>query len=150
MSAVDELAAIVAEYGWTVAVAESLTCGLLASAVGAGAGASTWFRGGLVAYVDDVKFEVLGVTPGPVISESCAREMAHGIRSLVNADLSMSVTGVGGPGSTEGKPAGAVFVACALLDHVAVREHHFDGDPQSVMRQAVDAAVALALEVARA
>jgi nicotinamide-nucleotide amidase len=142
---VDELARLVKERGLTVAVAESLTCGKLAATLGAAGEASEWFRGGVVAYANEVKFEVLGVTPGPVISESCARELATGVQRLLSADLALSATGVGGPGPEEGKPEGTVFTAVALGDHLDVREWHFEGGPEAVLQQTSRVAVEQAL-----
>jgi len=97
--AVAAKARLVAEHasrrGLTVAVAESLTSGRLASALGEAPDASEWFRGAVVAYASAVKFDVLGVTPGPVVTASCAREMATGARNLLAADVSVAGTGVG-------------------------------------------------------
>ncbi|MCU1441177.1 MAG: hypothetical protein JWP85_2174 [Rhodoglobus sp.] len=145
--AVEELARRVTSRGLTVAVAESLTCGKLSSTLGAAGEASEWFRGGVVAYSNEVKFGVLGVTPGPVISERCARELAAGARRLLGADLALSATGVGGPGSEEGKPQGTVYTAVALGEHVDVREWHFAGEPDDVLRETARAAVEQALAV---
>src|SRR4051812_15107294 len=64
------------ERGLWVAAAESLTTGRVASRLGAGANASKWFRGGVVAYDERVKFDVLGVEPGPLVTEVCADQMA--------------------------------------------------------------------------
>jgi nicotinamide-nucleotide amidase len=142
---VEELARRVKSRGLSVAVAESLTCGALASTLGAAGEASEWFRGGVVAYSNEVKFEVLGVTPGPVITASCARQLATGAQSVLRADLAISATGVGGPGSEEGKPQGTVYTAVALGEHVDVREWHFEGEPEDVLRETSRAAVEQAL-----
>jgi nicotinamide-nucleotide amidase len=146
-AAVGEFARRVKSRGLTVAVAESLTCGKLASTLGAAGEASEWFRGGVVAYSNEVKFDVLGVSPGPVITASCARQLAAGAQAVLGADLAISATGVGGPGSEEGKPQGTVYTAVALREHIDVREWHFEGEPDDVLRETLRAAVEQALAV---
>src|SRR5689334_17015633 len=98
----ERIADLASAAGTTIAVAESLTSGAIASALGASPQAGDWFAGGVVAYSSHVKFDVLGVAPGPVITASCAREMAAGVGTLLTADLVAAVTGAGGPGSEEG------------------------------------------------
>lgn len=147
--AVEELARRARNGGFTVAVAESLTCGKLASALGAAGEASEWFRGGVIAYANEVKFEVLGVKPGPVITESCAREMALGAQRLLTADLAIAVTGVGGPGAEEGNPEGTVFIAVAFPGRVEVREQRFGGGPDAILVATVHAAVEQSLGLLR-
>ena len=90
--------------GLRLAVAESLTCGNISRLLGRGEAAANWYRGAVIAYDADVKFRVLGVTPGPVVTQECAREMAQGVRRLLLADLVLAITGVGGPGPDEGCP----------------------------------------------
>ena len=99
--------------GLRVAVAESLTCGRISSLLGSGEAAADWYLGAVVAYDADVKFRVLGVTPGPVVARECARGMAQGLGRLLGADLVLGITGVGGPGPDEGCPAGTVHLAVA-------------------------------------
>jgi nicotinamide-nucleotide amidase len=122
--------------GQTVALAESLTSGRVAALLGAGEGASTWFRGAVVAYAEEVKFDLLGVTPGPVVTETCARQMAEGVRRLLGADVGLGLTGVGGPGEQEGKPAGTVHLAVATSEGTLARELRLDGDPEQVIAEA--------------
>ena len=78
---------LAADRGLTVAVAESLTGGMVAMALARAPDSSTWFRGSLVAYHSDVKHEVLGVPPGPVVSAEAAAAMATGVRCLLRADV---------------------------------------------------------------
>lgn len=133
------------ERGLRLCVAESLTSGRLASAVGAGEGAGSWFGGGVVAYQSAEKERVLGVTPGlDPCSAEVAEQMADGARRLFDADLCVSTTGVGGPGPDEnGHPAGTVFVGWASAEGVGHRALTLSGDPEEVM----DAAVAHALRL---
>ena len=136
----EELAELVAklaqEGGQRVAVAESLTAGRVSSMLGRGQQASEWFRGAVVAYDEDVKFRVLGVTPGPVVTDLCAREMAEGVRRLLRADVALGITGVGGPGPDEGCPAGTVHLAVATADTTRSLHACLPGDPSEVVASA--------------
>jgi nicotinamide-nucleotide amidase len=147
----EDLAELVAELarerGMRVAVAESLTAGRLSAMLGRGEDASAWYRGGVVAYDEDVKFRVLGVTPGPVVTDACAREMAEGVRLLLAADVALGITGVGGPGPQEGCPAGTVHLAVASNRGTQSLQACLPGGPTEV----VAGATRLALdELARA
>lgn len=127
-----------------VAVAESLTSGSLASAVGAGKDASTWFGGGVVAYLPEVKERVLGFpSDRDPTSAECAEQLARGARELFDADLCVSTTGVGGPDAEDGHPAGEVFLGWATRDGVGHRRLALDGEPDEVLSATVEAAVAL-------
>lgn len=121
----------------TIAVAESLTSGSITMCLGAAANAAQWFSGGVTAYTPETKFKVLGVTPGPVATAQCATEMAQGVSRLTGADVSVAVTGVGGPEAAEGKPAGTVFIAVWDGTKARVEEHHFLGAPEAVVKQTV-------------
>ncbi|HET6166755.1 MAG TPA: CinA family protein [Marmoricola sp.] len=138
---VTTIAARAQERGLRVAVAESLTGGRVASALGEGPDAAEWFCGGVVAYAPHVKFEVLGVTPGPVVTERCAREMASGVAGALRADVTVGLTGVGGPDWAEGEPPGTVYLATWVLGRVACEHFVFDGDPEEVVRCATRASL---------
>jgi nicotinamide-nucleotide amidase len=112
----------------TLAVAESVTGGLIASRLVNVAGASTWFRGGVVSYASEVKFDVLGVPRGPVVSEVAAKAMATGVRDTLGADIGLSITGVAGPEEQDGQPAGTIFVGLALGNVVDVVQFRLPGD----------------------
>ena len=90
--------------GLMLGLAESLTGGLVAARLAAISGASDVLRGSVVSYASDVKFDVLGVTPGPVVSEAAAAEMAAGARRVLNADVGVALTGVAGPLPQPGEP----------------------------------------------
>ena len=102
--------------GLTLAVAESLTGGLVAARLVDVPGASAWFRGGVVSYASDVKFSVLGVPEGPVVTSEAAAAMAAGVRDLLGADVGLGVTGVAGPESAEGHPPGTVYFGAVVGD----------------------------------
>jgi nicotinamide-nucleotide amidase len=124
---------LLGEMGWTLALAESLTGGLVASRLVSVPGASAWFRGSVVAYASEVKFEVLGVPRGPVVSDAAAREMADGARRVLGADVGLALTGVAGPEEQDGKPAGTVFVGIAFRGQpVESLELRLPGDRERV------------------
>lgn len=141
---VERVAELVVRAGIRVGVAESLTGGMLSSQLARGSDTADWFRGAVTAYAPEVKFDVLGVDPGPVNSARCARQMAQGAVRLLGAEVAVAATGVGGPGPDEGVPAGTVFLACAdWTGTVMSNEHSFDGPPGAV----VEAATAACLEL---
>lgn len=136
----------------TVATAESLTGGLLCSALVDVPGASDCLRGGVITYATDSKAEVLGVDPdlladgGPVQAE-VAEQMAFGVAGMFRTDLGMSTTGVAGPGDSSDGPAGLVFVGAFLNGQAVSKELHLHGSRDEIRRRAVDAALALALSM---
>jgi nicotinamide-nucleotide amidase len=143
---VERIAELAAERQLRVVTSESLTSGTVATRLGAGPNAADWFGGGIVAYQEPVKFNVLGVDEGPVVTAVCATQMAQGARRLLMADLAVSCTGVGGPDPSEGKPAGTVFVAVATADDVVVRELSLDGSPEEVLDETASMCIALVEE----
>lgn len=130
--------------GVTVAVAESLTSGLLAAAVGDGEHASTWFAGGVVAYRTGVKEDLLGLTPGTdPCSAACAVQLASGVRRLFAVDVAVATTGVGGPDPQNGHPPGTVYLGWASASGTGHLRLQLAGDPASVVRQTVRSALEL-------
>jgi nicotinamide-nucleotide amidase len=100
--------------GLTLAVAESLTGGLIGSRICDVPGASAAFLGSIVSYASEVKHDLLGVPPGPVVTEEAAVAMALGARRRLGADVGIAATGVAGPDPQEGVRPGTVCVAVAL------------------------------------
>jgi nicotinamide-nucleotide amidase len=123
--------------GLSVAVAESLTGGLLASRMVTVAGASEWFKGGVVAYASEVKFDVLDVPEGPVVSEAAAKAMADGVRKLLGADVGLSTTGVAGPTMQEDQPPGTVWLGMAIGDDVSAVQVDLPGDRDRIRQMSV-------------
>ncbi|PRB64000.1 CinA family protein [Microbacterium sp. MYb45] len=141
---IERLSDLARERGLRVAVAESLTSGRLANTVGSGADASEWFAGGVVAYLTDVKERVLGLVPGTdPCSAACAEHLAIGARDLLDADVCVSTTGVGGPDPDGGHPPGTVYLGWATPDAVGHRRLALTGDPEEVLATTVEAAVRL-------
>lgn len=127
----------VTDDGVSVAVAESLTGGLLTDALATSGGSGEWLRGGIVAYASEVKHELLGVD-GPVISSDCAVQMADAARRLLRADVGLGITGVGGPDRQEDQPVGTVFIACTTHEGSIVEEHAFEGDAAEIVDASVE------------
>jgi nicotinamide-nucleotide amidase len=119
---------LLVDAGATLAVAESLTGGLMAARIVSVPGASRWFRGGVVSYASEVKYDLLGVPEGPVVSASAAAAMAAGVRSRLGADYGLAVTGVAGPEEQEGQAVGTVFVGLASATGSEGRELGMFGD----------------------
>jgi nicotinamide-nucleotide amidase len=123
--------------GWTLAIAESLTGGLAASRVVNVPGSSEWFKGGVVAYDSQVKFDVLDVPEGPVVSEAAAKAMADGVRRLLRADVGLSTTGVAGPAEQERQPPGTVWLGVAVGAEVEARQLRLPGTRDRVRQLSV-------------
>ena len=128
--------ALVEEAGLTVAVAESMTGGLVASRLVEVPGASDWFKGGVVSYASEVKFDLLGVPEGPVVSEPAAAAMAEGVAKLLGTDIGLSVTGVAGPAEQEGQPVGTVFLGVTLDGSTEVVHVRLPGDRPRIRQYA--------------
>jgi nicotinamide-nucleotide amidase len=144
-----EVSELAREHRLSIAVAESLTGGMTASALAAAEAASQWFRGSLVAYASEVKHEVLGVPPGPVVSAEAAEAMARGVRRLLGADVAVAVTGAGGPDPQDGQEPGTIFVGLDDGTDIQVRELHLDGDPQEISVTAAETTLCALLEALR-
>ncbi len=147
-----ELIAELTSHGQTIAVAESLTGGLLSAALTAVPGASTCVRGGVVAYATDLKTQLLGVPQllleqrGPVDSE-VAKAMARGVAALCIADMGVATTGVAGPDPQGTAPVGLVYIATYLAgdgtEHV--EQCRFNGSRDQIRTAVVERAVEMAL-----
>jgi len=151
----DELVAIAAERGLTLATAESLTGGAVASAIVAVPGASAVFIGGVVTYTADAKVSVLGVDAGliaehGIVSESVALAMAEGARELFGADIAVATTGVAGPEPHDGKAPGTVCVASVGPAGQKATTNAFAGDREAVREASVGEALSLLAAVAEA
>lgn len=131
-----DIAAAVRGRGRTIAAAESVSAGQVATALAAAPGASEWFSASVVAYGTPMKRQILGVKTDTVISHMCAREMAEGALRLTSADLVVSVTGVGGPDAEEGRPPGTVIICAGSRNDLRIFDHAFDGSPEQVVQLA--------------
>lgn len=123
--------------GRSVAVAESVTGGLVAARLTEHAGASEVVRGGVVSYASEVKFDVLGVPEGPVVTEAAARAMAEGVAMRLGADVGLATTGVAGPADAEGVPPGTVCLAVWIDGASEAITVRFPGDRTQVRQFSV-------------
>jgi PncC family amidohydrolase len=142
-----EVAEVLAGTGMTVAVAESITGGMIGSLITEQPGSSAYFAGGVIAYSNDVKRQQLDVSAALLesvgaVSREVGEAMARGVRSRLGTSLGLAVTGIAGP-AAEGtsKPVGLTYVAVVSDGHVASREFTFSGDRASIRRQAATEAL---------
>ncbi len=96
--------------GWSLGLAESVTGGLVAGRLTDVPGASDVLRGSVVSYASEVKFDLLGVPDGPVVSEAAALAMAAGACRVLGSDVGLSLTGVAGPAEQDGQPVGTLCI----------------------------------------
>ncbi|HQO02193.1 MAG TPA: CinA family nicotinamide mononucleotide deamidase-related protein [Spirochaetota bacterium] len=135
-----EVVAILAAEGITLAAAESCTGGLVAERITSVPGASAVFSGGVVAYSNTAKADILGVRPETLeqfgaVSEETAAEMAEGVRRLFGADIGIATTGIAGPGGgTVGKPVGTVCFGFAVKGGTETFTRNIPGDRERVRR----------------
>lgn len=129
------------------ATAESCTGGMIGAAITSAAGSSGWFRGGVIAYSNEIKMRLLGVTEqvlaehGAVSAETVAM-MAKGAARLLGADCSVSASGIAGPGGgSEQKPVGLVYIGIFIYGKTSTFRHEFSGNRASVRNSATLAAL---------
>ena len=134
---------LLAAKGLSLGLAESLTGGLMGSRITDVAGASGFFRGSIVSYASEVKFDVLEVPEGPVVSAPASEAMARGARRVLNADIGLATTGVAGPAEQDGQPVGTVFVGLAMGDDVEAIELRLPGDRRRIREFAAISAMNL-------
>ncbi|HZU79826.1 MAG TPA: nicotinamide-nucleotide amidohydrolase family protein, partial [Acidimicrobiales bacterium] len=137
------VAAALTVRGDTLALAESLTGGLVGARLVNVPGASEWFRGAVVAYSSEVKFSVLDVPEGPVVCKEAAVAMAQGARNVLGSDIGLALTGVAGPEEQEGQKPGTVFVGLCIGDESEAVELHLPGDRDRVRQYATISALDL-------
>jgi len=145
-----EVVRALAERGLTVAVAESLTGGLVVAELVSVPGASAVVRGGVVAYATELKHELLGVdaallAAGGPIQAAVAEQMATGVRLRLGADLGLATTGVAGPDPQDGHAPGEVWIAVATSAGVTSLRLELGGDRVAVRRETVEAVLGLVL-----
>ncbi len=154
--AVLALARALRSRGWRLATAESCTGGLIAAACTAVAGSSDWLEGGWVTYSNEAKSRWLGVPAELIerqgaVSEAVALAMARGALSGSQAQLSVAVTGIAGPGgAVPGKPVGTVWLAWGTAQALQAECLHLPGDRDAVRSATVDAALQRLLHAAAA
>jgi PncC family amidohydrolase len=135
----------------TLALAESCTGGLVSEWITDVPGSSRYFRGSVVAYADDAKLQLLGVSEATLrdhgaVSEQVAAEMAHGAQRAFGATMGLAITGIAGPdGAVPGKPVGTVYLALQGGSAPLVRRAHYPGNREAVRSSAANEALRMAL-----
>ena len=131
------------ERSWTLGLAESVTGGLVAGRVTNVPGASDVFRGCIVSYASDVKFDLLGVPQGPVVSETAAAAMAVGAQRVFKSYVALALTGVAGPAEQDGMPVGTLCVGVAIGPEVQTRTLRMPGARDQMRQMSVISAMDL-------
>lgn len=145
----EKLSKLLREKRKTVALAESCTGGGASSRVTDIPGSSKYFKGSVVAYSNELKTSLLGVSSSTIkrygaVSGKTAREMAEGARLLMNADFAAAITGIAGPsGSRRGKPVGLAYVAFSDRGNIISKRVMYKGDRASVKKKFADALLGL-------
>lgn len=133
----------------TLAVAESCTGGLISDRLTDISGSSGYFLGGIVAYSNKIKQDLLGVSPKSLqkygaVSSQVAIQMAKGIRLLADSNMGLGITGIAGPGGgTKSKPVGLVYIALVNDRKRIVKRFLFKGSRKKIKSLAADAALGL-------
>jgi PncC family amidohydrolase len=135
--------------GQRIAVAESLTGGLLVQALARVQGSGDWLTGGVVAYRSAVKHDVLGIEAHSVVSPEAAAQMATGVRRLLGAEVAVAVTGVAGPEPQEGRPPGEVWIGVDDGHTARAVPLQATGTPEEICEQTVVAALRGVIEALR-
>lgn len=125
----------------TISTAESLTAGLVASNICSISGASNYFKGGVVAYIKEIKCNLLGLKMADiekysVYSNETVSSMASGVMRLTNSDIAIATSGVAGPGDDEGVKAGTVYFCIKIKDKKYLFKELFTGDRNTVRENA--------------
>ncbi|WP_456786447.1 CinA family protein [Cellulomonas sp. P5_C5] len=152
MPLASDLLAALGARGWSLAVAESLTGGLVSARLVDVPGASSVLRGAVVAYATDLKGTLLDVDRALLdargaVDPDVATAMARGVRARLGADVGLATTGVAGPDPQDGHPPGTVHVAVSTPDGTSVRSLLLTGDRGQVRARSVDAVLALGVEI---
>jgi nicotinamide-nucleotide amidase len=132
---------LLAARGLTLGLAESVTGGLVAARLTEIPGASEVLRGSIVSYASDVKYDVLHVPKGPVVTPQAAVAMAEGARRALDADVGLALTGVAGPSEQEEQPVGTVHIGIALGDVAEPVSVRLPGTRDQVRQYAVISAL---------
>ncbi len=141
------------ERGLHIGTAESCTGGLLAGALTAIPGSSEYVKGGVVAYSNEIKENLLGVRSATLaehgaVSGQTAEEMAQGAQQRLDADVGVGITGVAGPGGgSEDKPVGLVYIGVATPNEVRVRRDIWPGSRGQIREASVKAALEFVMEL---
>jgi PncC family amidohydrolase len=146
------LGEILSERGLWLAVAESSTGGKIGKLVTDVPGSSTYFKGGVIAYANEVKAQVLGVRSETLdtfgaVSEETVLEMANGVRVKLGADIGLSVSGIAGPGGgTDEKPIGTTWIGMCTPHAENAYNFMFNGDRHAIREQTAQTALKIVVD----
>jgi PncC family amidohydrolase len=149
----EEIGDMLRKRGLSLATAESCTGGLVSHRITNVPGSSDYYKGGVIAYANEVKEKILQVGRGILeekgaVSAECARAMAEGIRELLDSDIGIATTGIAGPtGGTPKKPVGLVYIALATKGYLYHERHIFYKDREGNKRKTADAALEMLKKV---
>lgn len=147
-----EIGDLLRRKGLTIAIAESLTGGMICDRVTNVPGSSDYFMGGIVAYSNDSKVRHLGVTKEKIekygaVSKEVAKSMAHGVRQAFSTNIGLSTTGLAGPtGGTPKKPIGLVFIGLAKGEKTCVRRLNLKGTRREIKEKTSENALRFLIE----
>jgi PncC family amidohydrolase len=148
-----KLGALLTQRGLTMAVAESCTGGMIGEAITRVPGSSAYFKGGVIAYSNEIKEKVLGVSKEILekkgaVSGEAVKAMAQGVAKLCKSSCSIAISGIAGPeGGSADKPVGLVFIGICLRDKVQSVACNFAGDRERVRKEATKAGLKKMVEL---
>jgi len=152
MNPFQQLHDLCVELDVSIATSESCTAGLFASKITSISGASSFFKGGIIAYQNNIKINLLGVSKSIIREETevCSKvveQMAEGVRNKFLADFSVATSGYAGPvGGTDINPVGTVFIAISSKERIVSKRFVFAGSRESIVNQVVIKGVGFLLE----
>ncbi len=142
-----QLGRLLSESGLTISVAESFTGGMIGHVITNAPGSSRYFQGGVIAYANEVKIELLGVSEQTLIdhgavSKETVLEMARGVRAALNSDIGISSSGIAGPdGGSAEKPVGLAWIGLSASHTEYAEQFLFPGDRLQIKEQGVQTAI---------
>ena len=142
-----QLGQLLSDSGLTISVAESFTGGMIGHVITNAPGSSRYFEGGVIAYANEVKMEILGVSEQTLIdhgavSRETVLEMARGVRAALNTDIGISSSGIAGPeGGSAQKPVGMAWIGLSASNTEYAEQFLFQGDRLQIKEQGVQTAI---------
>jgi PncC family amidohydrolase len=142
-----QLGELLSDSGLTISVAESFTGGMIGHVITNAPGSSRYFEGGVIAYANEVKMEILGVSEQTLIdhgavSRETVLEMARGVRAALNTDIGISSSGIAGPeGGSAQKPVGMAWIGLSASNTEYAEQFLFQGDRLQIKEQGVQTAI---------
>ena len=137
----EDIGNLLRERNWTISTAESCTGGLISSLLTSIPGSSDYFRGGLIAYSNEMKVDLLSVSPETLkncgaVSKETVKEMAAGVKKIFKTDVGITVSGIAGPGGgSEAKPVGTVVLGVDIPRKIITNIEHFEGERNEIREQ---------------